>query len=147
MNYEDLRILDDLRAKGSLTEEEFQREKARLLNETATPPRAGLWGMDENVYIVLMHISQIFCAFVIPLVMWLANKENAKVDENGKNIMNFLISYTIYGIVACFLIVVVVGIVLLIALGILSTIFIIIAAVKSAKGEVWKYPLSIEFLK
>jgi uncharacterized membrane protein len=27
MNYEDLKILDELREKGSITEEEYQREK------------------------------------------------------------------------------------------------------------------------
>ena len=30
MKYEDLKILDELRAKGSITEEEFQREKAKI---------------------------------------------------------------------------------------------------------------------
>ena len=31
MKYEDLKILDELREKGSITEEEFQREKAKIL--------------------------------------------------------------------------------------------------------------------
>ena len=29
MKYEDLKILDELREKGSITEEEYQREKQR----------------------------------------------------------------------------------------------------------------------
>lgn len=33
MKYEDLKILDELRAKGSITEEEYQQEKAKILAE------------------------------------------------------------------------------------------------------------------
>ena len=33
MRYEDLKTLDELREKGSITEEEFQREKAKILAE------------------------------------------------------------------------------------------------------------------
>ena len=33
MKYENLKILDELREKGSITEEEFQREKAKILSE------------------------------------------------------------------------------------------------------------------
>jgi len=147
MNYEDLKILDDLRAKGSLTEEEYQREKTRLLNETPRPPHTTLWGMDEKTYIVLMHLSQFLCIFIIPLFMWLANKDNKDVDANGKNILNFIISYFLYSIAATILCLLVIGIVLLIALGVVMTVSIIIAAIKAANGETWKYPLSIEFIK
>ncbi|MDD2326999.1 MAG: SHOCT domain-containing protein, partial [bacterium] len=31
MKYEDVKILEELREKGSITEEEYQREKRRLL--------------------------------------------------------------------------------------------------------------------
>ncbi|MFA6751325.1 MAG: SHOCT domain-containing protein, partial [Fermentimonas sp.] len=33
MKYEDLKILDELREKGSITEEEYQREKEKILND------------------------------------------------------------------------------------------------------------------
>ena len=32
MRYEDLKILDELRAKGSITEEEYQREECCHIN-------------------------------------------------------------------------------------------------------------------
>ena len=42
MKYENLKILDDLRTKGSITEEEFQREKAKILAyRLFSQPRAG----------------------------------------------------------------------------------------------------------
>lgn len=148
MRYEDLKILDELREKGSITEEEYQREKARLLNEV--PPAVAFdrpWGIDERTFLVLMHLSQFVSAFLLPLAMWLTNSQNKNVDQHGKNIMNFVISYTIYSIISAFLIIIVVGIVLLVVIGIMVTVFIIIAAIKAANGEAWKYPLTIEFLK
>lgn len=150
MKYEDLKILDELREKGSITEEEYQREKVKVLNNenTSTYGAVPLWGMGESTFLILMHLSQFLTAFILPLIMWLTNKDvNERVDKNGKNILNFAISYTIYGIVSSFLIILIVGIVMLVVLGVLSTVFIILGAVKAANGEDWKYPLSIEFLK
>jgi uncharacterized Tic20 family protein len=42
---------------------------------------------------------------------------------------------------------VLVGILLLIALGIVAIVFPIIGAVKANNGELWEYPLTIKFLK
>lgn len=147
MNREDIDILDDLKTRGSITDEEYQREKARVLNEAATPALATLWGMDEKTYVVLMHLSQFVSTFLIPLIMWLANNQNKAVDQNGKNILNFTISYAIYAAASGILVLLLIGIPLLVALGVLTFLFIIIAAVKAANGETWKYPLSIEFIK
>lgn len=63
MKYEDLKILDQLREKGSITEEEYQREKAKILNETTSSSTSSgskpLFGLEENTYLMLMHVSQL----------------------------------------------------------------------------------------
>jgi hypothetical protein len=54
--YDDLEKLDALRRSGALSEEEFQREKARLLDGSAAPAAAGLtvvdrpWGVETNTF-------------------------------------------------------------------------------------------------
>ena len=108
MKYEDLKILAELREKGVLTEEEYQREKAKILNEERKSDTSGsfgkpLFGLDEKTYLTLMHVSQLagflapLIGFIIPLILWIANKDvNPKVDWHGKNIMNFIISFVIY---------------------------------------------------
>lgn len=149
--YDDLSKLEELRAQGAITEEEFQHEKSNILNETS-PNTVG--GMDEKTYITLMHLSQFAgliipgLGFIAPIIMWLTkSKENANIDKHGKNIANFLLSMIIYATVSTILIVVIIGIPLLIALGIIEIVFIIIASVKAANGEYWKYPLAIQFFK
>ena len=151
MKYEDLKILDQLREKGSITEEEYQREKAKILNETTSLGSKPLFGLEENTYLMLMHVSQLLglliplAGFVVPVLMWIINKDtHANVDIHGKNILNFTISYLIYSAV---LAVTIIGIPLLVVLGILYLVFVILAAVKANNGEYWRYPFIIQFLK
>jgi uncharacterized Tic20 family protein len=150
MKYEDLKILDELREKGSITEEEYQREKTKILDGTPPPPPTNSLPLEinENLYAVLMHLSQFISYIIIPLIMWIIGKDNSKnIDQHGKNIINFTISYFLYMLILIPLIIFLIGIPLLIILAILIPIFIIIATIKAVNGEAWKYPLSIEFIK
>ncbi len=156
MKYEDLKILDELKEKGSITQEEYEREKAKILNSDAssqsgTSSFKPLFGLDEKTYIMLMHLSQLLglmmplFGFIAPVLMWITNKENnANVDLHGKNILNFILSYLIYATV---LAITIIGIPLAVVVGILYVIFVIMASVKANKGEYWKYPLTIELIK
>ena len=85
---------------------------------------------------------------VAPIVIWQLKKtELPGLDVHGKIVMNWLISLILYGVISALLILVLVGIPLLIALGILCIILPIIGGIKANNGEVWNYPLSIRFLK
>lgn len=150
--YEDLRILEDLRSKGAISEEEYQREKDKILNSSFSGQTKNSLGMEENTYLMLMHLSQFAgfiiagLGFVIPIVMWLVNADKSEaVSRHGKNIANFMLSMLIYIVVSIILCLVLIGIPMLIALGIIEIVFIIIAALKANNGEYWKYPLSIPF--
>lgn len=157
MKYEDLKILDELREKGSISEEEYQREKAKILSGDSNEYNSSgtfkkpLFGLEERTYIMLMHLSQLtgliapLIGFLVPILMWLTNKEtNEKVDLNGKNIMNFIISYTLYAVILC---ITIIGIPLAIVVGVLYIVFVVIASIKANNNEYWKYPLTIEFIK
>ena len=112
------------------------------------------WDMDLKSFTILMHLS-VFAGMIIPmggivlpLVMWLTNKEKSDlIDAHGKNIMNWMISSFIYAIASVILMIVGVGFLMIIALVILSLVFTIMGAVKASNDEVFKYPLAIEFIK
>ena len=100
---------------------------------------------------MLMHLSQLaglvvpLIGFIIPVVLWLTNKDvNEKVNINGRNILNFMISYTIYAVILC---ITIIGIPLAVILGIVYVVFVIVASIKANNGESWKYPMTIEFIK
>ncbi len=155
MRYEDLKTLDELREKGSITEEEFQREKAKILaednNSYSRSQKNPLFGMTQNNYLMLMHLSlftsffTLFVGVVIPIILWAINKENnAEVDRHGKNILNLIVSYAIY---AVGLTITIIGIPLVLALLVTLIVVVIKASIKASNGEYWEYPFTIKFFK
>ena len=133
--------------------------------------------MDTNSFCMLMHLSQFassvfpLAGIIMPIVMWQQfKKDSSVIHENGKQIMNFMLTTFLVGIVFTLGIVAVVktlytnasteqgeatfsamGIVtiLLFAAGfsIAYVVFIILAAIKAYNGQVGKYPLTIRFIR
>jgi uncharacterized Tic20 family protein len=144
--YEELEKLKKLLDDGILSQEEYEREKARILSSQYTVGSTG-WnlGVDEKAFVTLMHASQFLSFFIVPLVLWLLFKDRSRfVDEAGKNILNFELSYLLYALALC---ITCIGIALLPFVGIAMAVFIVIAMVKAINGENWIYPLSIRLLK
>lgn len=158
--YEDLERLNALREKGAITEEEYQKEKKRILDALNTPPSAvyssdksKLWGMDEKAFCTILHVSQFagyllpMLGFVLPVVMWVTGRDESKmVDAHGRAVVNWMISLFIYFAICMVLVVVGIGILGFIALGILNVVFVIKGALKSNEGILWPYPMTIKFL-
>jgi len=110
--------------------------------------------MSAKSYCMLIHLSQLSSivapglGFVMPLVMWVANKDkNEEIDQHGKVTLNWVISLVIYSIICGVLTLIFIGVIGFIVLALLNFLFAIIAAVKANNGELWRYPLSISFLK
>ncbi|OUS24770.1 hypothetical protein A9Q99_23535 [Gammaproteobacteria bacterium 45_16_T64] len=110
------------------------------------------WGMEVNSFCMLMHLSQLASlvlpglGLILPLVMWLTNKElSSVVDRHGRVIANWMISALIYSVISGALVFIFVGVIGLFAIGACNVFFAIIGAVKASNGESWDYPLSIGF--
>ena len=95
---------------------------------------------------ILTHILVLFTGFIGPLIIFLITKDKP-VKEHAKNALNWSISFAIYWVATIVLMFVMIGFLLVPVLIILNFIFPIIAAVKASNDEIWKYPLSIPFLK
>jgi uncharacterized Tic20 family protein len=164
MNISDeLQKLQQLHQSGALTDDEFARAKEKLLGgSTAIQEVPGLFGetvpaaleQQTRQWAFFLHISQLagyavpLAGLVAPIVIWqLKKNELPGLDVHGKIVVNWILSEIIYFIVSALLVVVVIGIPLLIAVGVCGIVFAILGAIKANNGEVWKYPLSITFLK
>jgi len=109
----------------------------------------------DNQLLVITHLSQMltyvtgFGGLLVPLILWLTQKDKIEgMDEHGKAIVNFQLSMIIYAIICVPLIFLVgLGILGLIAVGIISFVFPIINAIKASNGEMPSYPLSSQPLK
>jgi len=127
---------------------------------------------NENNTAFLLHLSAFFGyifpfgAIVGPLVIWELNKRKSDfVDSNGKEAINFNLSYLLYtfvlGLSAVPFIVRTIfnnfhhldlfGIIsigsIIGVLAIIKFILIIFAAIKANQGEIYHYPLTIKFIK
>ncbi|WGO98545.1 DUF4870 domain-containing protein [Saccharophagus degradans] len=126
------------------------------MSELPTPSNSEFkpWGMEENVFIMLMHLSQLtgfiipFGGLILPIVMWATNKDQSEnINKHGKVVLNWIISFNIYLVISLILIPLVIGIGLLFGICITSLVFIVIGAIKANNGELWPYPISIKIFK
>jgi len=108
----------------------------------------------NNQLIVLTHLSQLldiitgFGGFIVPLILWLTNKEKIySMDIHGKSIINFQLSMLMYAILAVPLILLFgLGILMLIGIALLCLVLPIINAIKAGNGDAPNYPFSINFI-
>lgn len=117
-------------------------EEGRNLSET------------ERNWAMLCHLSAFagfffpFGGIIGPLICWLSRKDDSVwIDGNGKAAMNFHLSILLYMVLLIPLCFIIIGIPLIAFLGVLKVICIIIASIKAARGEKFKYPLSIPFIQ
>jgi uncharacterized Tic20 family protein len=109
---------------------------------------------EVRQWAMFVHLSRL-AAFVlpvaglaVPIVIWQLKKDDLpEIDGHGMIVVNWMISAIIYGFVSFLLVFALIGVPLLIALSALSILFPIIGGIKAGNGEVWRYPLSIPFLK
>ncbi|NQV35684.1 MAG: DUF4870 domain-containing protein [Phycisphaeraceae bacterium] len=105
---------------------------------------------DVTNLTMVMHLAQLIPGpgWLVPLILWLIKKdESPAIDAHGKVILNWVISEVIYLIVASLLFFVVIGVFIAPVIVILGLVFPIIGGLKAKDGELWPYPLSIQFLK
>lgn len=111
---------------------------------------ARMWAMFCHLggFAGLIPITPAFGSIIAPLIFWQIKKnEFAFVDEHGKEAVNFQISILLYTIISIPLIFVCIGVIMLIAIGIINIVCLIIAAIKANNGEYYRYPFCIRFIK
>lgn len=110
---------------------------------------------DTRTWCVLCHAAALLGLFFHflghifgPLIVWLLKRgDGAEIDAHGKESLNFQLSMLIYDAVALILCIVLIGIPILIVLWVLNTVLVIVASIKASDGELYRYPLTIRFIK
>jgi uncharacterized protein len=108
----------------------------------------------ERNWAMLCHLAAFagfffpFGGVIGPLICWLSRKdESSWVNENGRASLNFQLSILLYMVLVIPLCFIIVGIPIIIILGVLKVVCIIIGSIKAAKGEEFRYPISIPFIQ
>src|SRR5579872_1811605 len=129
------------------------------------PPRIEVAAKPDRTWDVLCHLSALamyafpFGHILGPLIVWLVKRDSLpSVDAHGKESLNFQLSLTLYLMVAagvtislCFILIGLLLVPLLflaaVLFPVLDLIMVIIAAVKAGNGELFRYPLTVRFIK
>ena len=109
---------------------------------------------DERTWAMLCHFSAFaglifpFGNFLAPLIIWLIKKEELPfVEDQGKEVLNFQISMTIYLLISGMLCIILIGIPIIIGLVIFCFIITIIAAISANDGKSYRYPINLRLIK
>lgn len=82
------------------------------------------------------------------LVLWLMKRDNSPfVDDHGREVMNFQISFLIYSILCIPLYFVLIGFPIILAIYIAAIVGLIRGAGAAQRGEVFRYPVCLRFIR
>ncbi|MGO1990060.1 DUF4870 domain-containing protein [Mammaliicoccus vitulinus] len=119
-----------------------------LQNNSTNPLAFQNVSTEEKNLTTIMWILSFFTSFIGPLLIWLMKKDESEyINQQGKNCLNFIISYGIYVVISTILTAIVIGAIFLIIIGIATVVYCILGAVANNKGEDFKVPFTFEILK
>jgi uncharacterized Tic20 family protein len=105
------------------------------------------WGMLSHLLALTGYVGIPFGNIAAPLIIYLMKKDESPfVAEQARESLNFQISMSIYALVSAVLVVILIGFLLLAAVWVAGVVLTIIASVKAANGEVYRYPLTIRLI-
>lgn len=105
------------------------------------------WGMLSHLLALAGYFVIPFGNIVGPLIIYLIKKDESPfVADQSRESLNFQISMSIYGLVGAVLTLLLIGFLLLAAVWVAGVILTIIASVKAANGEAYRYPLTIRLI-
>lgn len=120
-------------------------------NVTAPPPPpAGSAPQEDRTIALLTHLSGIIVSFIVPLIIWLINKDNPQkswLTDQSKEALNFQITLLIVYVIGTILTIILIGALINFAAWIACIVFSIIAGVAANKGENYRYPFAIRLIK
>lgn len=124
--------------------------------ETVTPPSAGTppppsvtGNADDRNLAMLTHLSGILFGFLVPLIVWLVNKDNsgkAYLTDESKEALNFQLTILIGYVICWILSFVFIGLILLPLLWIVNIIFCVLAAIAVSSRGSYRYPFALRLI-
>jgi uncharacterized protein len=123
-------------------------------NPNAPSSVPGALSQEDRNWGMIAHLAAFagcvipFGSILGPLIVYLTKKDQSQfVGECAKESLNFNITAAIGFLICLCLWLVFIGILLTAALGITWLVLTIIATVKANEGTVYRYPVSIRFVK
>lgn len=117
---------------------------------SAPPSSGGVASQEDRTLALLTHLSGIVLSFIVPLVLWLINKDKADkefLNDQAKEALNFQITVVIAWVIAIVLSAIAIGFLLYPVIWIGNLILCILAGVKANEGVAYRYPFALRLIK
>jgi uncharacterized Tic20 family protein len=117
---------------------------------TPPPPPSSPAQGDDNTLAMLVHLSGIVLWFIVPLIVWLVNKdkpEKAFLTDQSKEALNFQITLTGVYIIGTILTVILISMPINFAAWVACIVLSILAGLAANRGEAYRYPFAIRLIK
>ncbi len=104
---------------------------------------------EDRTLAMLTHLSGILIGFILPLIIWLINKdktEKAWLTQQAKEALNFQITVLLAWIVAIVASALLIGFLLYPIIWIGNLVLCILAGMAANKGESYRYPIALRLI-
>lgn len=120
--------------------------------DTASVPPAPPAGasQEDKTLAMLTHLSGIILSFIVPLIIWLTNKDKADkgfLNDQAREALNFQITLLIIYVVGTILTVILIGALINLVAWLTCIILSILAALKANEGVAYRYPFALRLIK
>lgn len=96
---------------------------------------------------LLIWIGSIFLLFVPALIIYLVKKDDAYVTDQAKESLNWCITAVIGNVIGIVLTVVLIGVLIMWAVGVCHVVFCILGAIKCSSGATFRVPFAVRLIK
>ena len=125
------------------------------MNPLELSPSIRFWSTLAHLSALSLYLGVPFSNILVPFAIWsLKREESPFIEEQGREIVNFQLSVTLYVIGLGLLLLPCLGSPLFLLMALLigailigNAVLIVMAAIATAKGEAFHYPLSIPFIQ
>src|SRR5688572_6490450 len=104
---------------------------------------------EDKTLAMITHLSGILAGFIVPLIIWLINKdkpEKSFLIDQSKEALNFQITMLLGWVAAMVLTFVFIGFLLYPVLLIGNIVFCILAGMKANNGIAYRYPVAVRLI-
>lgn len=121
-------------------------------NDYTSPPPApsGAPSDDQKTLALITHLSGIVLGFIVPLIIWLVNKDQpdkAFITDQSKEALNFQITLLMVYVVGIVLSIILIGALINLAAWLACIVLSIIGGLAAQKGQAYRYPFAIRLIK
>ena len=108
---------------------------------------SGVISQDSKNIALLTWIGSIFFGFIPSLIVYLIKKDDPYIQDQSKEALNWSITAVIGYFIGIILTFVLIGILVLLALGVCHLVFCIMGAVATSNGKPFRVPYALRLIK